>query len=106
MNKMHNKISEEQVITILKTIFDPEIPANIYDMGFIYEINIDENNNIKVLMTLTAPNCPVAESLPIEVKQALDTLPDVGKTEIELTFEPPWDTDMMSPSAKLELGML
>ena len=96
----------DKIIVVLKNIFDPEIPVNIYDMGLIYEINIGENNDVNILMTLTSPNCPVAESLPVEVKKEISFLKEVNTVDVELTFEPPWSDEMMSEEAKLELGLL
>jgi FeS assembly SUF system protein len=93
-------------ILALQDIFDPEIPVNIYDLGLIYEVNVDPSNNIHVLMTLTSPSCPVAESLPGEVKTKLQEIEDVNEVEVELTFEPSWTTELMTEAAKLELGML
>jgi len=96
----------EKVVGVLCTIFDPEIPVDIYQLGLIYDVQVSTERDVHILMTLTSPNCPVAESLPQEVKEktrALDTVKDV---EVEITFDPPWDKDMMSEEAKLELGML
>ena len=101
-----NKELETRIIEEIKTIFDPEIPVNIYEIGLIYEINIDEENRVKILMTLTSPNCPVADSLPMEVKEKVNDIEGVAEAEIELTFDPPWDQDMLSEEAKLELGFL
>jgi FeS assembly SUF system protein len=107
---MDKKISkaelEKQVILVLKNIFDPEIPVNIYEIGLIYEIKIDDENNVHIVMTLTSPNCPVAESMPQEVKDMVGELNDVNSAEVELTFEPPWTQDMLSDEAKLDLGLL
>ncbi|MCX6231901.1 MAG: iron-sulfur cluster assembly protein [Bacteroidetes bacterium] len=97
---------EEAVINVLKTIYDPEIPVNIFDLGLIYEIIISENLAVKVIMTLTSPNCPVAESLPVEVKEKLNGIEGVSAAEVEIVFEPTWDKDMMSEEAKLDLGFL
>ncbi len=97
---------EEGVIGILNTIYDPEIPVNIYELGLIYEISISDNADVKVLMTLTSPNCPVAESMPQEVKDKVGMVSGVNSSEVELTFEPPWDQSMLSDEAKLELGFL
>lgn len=97
---------EIRVLEVLKDIYDPEIPVNIYDLGLIYEINIDDDANCKVVMTLTSPNCPVAESLPAEVKQRVGEVEGIIQSEVELTFEPPWTRDMMSEAAMLELGFL
>ena len=97
---------EANVITVLRTICDPEIPVNVYDLGLIYEISINDQADVKVLMTLTSPNCPVAESLPQEVKDKVNMVKNLRSAEVELTFEPPWDQDMLSEEAKLELGFL
>ena len=97
---------KNEAITVIQDIFDPEIPVNIYDLGLIYEVNVDPSNNIHVLMTLTSPSCPVAESLPGEVKTKLKEIIGVNEVEVELTFEPPWTTELMTEAAKLELGML
>ena len=96
----------ENIVKVLKTIFDPEIPVDIYELGLIYDVFVNENRDVKILMTLTSPNCPVAETLPMEVKEKVSSIDMVKDVEIELTFDPPWDKDMMSEEAKLELGML
>ncbi len=96
----------DQVVAVLKTIFDPEIPVDIYELGLIYDVFVNEDNDVKVLMTLTTPNCPVAETLPEEVKQKIQSIDVVNEAEVELTFDPPWTQDLMSEEAKLELGML
>lgn len=96
----------EAIIETLKTIFDPEIPVNIYELGLIYEVRVDDNSNAHVLMTLTTPNCPVAESLPEEVRQRVEDIDGINESHVELTFEPPWDKDMMSEAALLELGFI
>ncbi len=96
----------ENIVRTLKTIFDPEIPVDIYELGLIYDVFVNENYDVKILMTLTSPNCPVAETLPMEVKEKVSSINLVKDVEIELTFDPPWDKDMMSEEAKLELGML
>jgi FeS assembly SUF system protein len=95
----------ERVIETLKTCYDPEIPVDIYELGLIYEILIDDGNDVHVKMTLTSPACPVAETLPVEVEQKLKKIPDVNNAKVEITFNPPWEKDMMSEEAKLELGM-
>lgn len=92
-----------KVVETLKTCYDPEIPVDIWELGLIYEINID-GKKIHVKMTLTSPNCPVAESLPVEVENKLKTIAEVEEARVEIVFEPPWDKDMMSEAAKLELG--
>lgn len=97
---------EKQVIDVLQTIYDPEIPVNIWELGFIYKMDINQNNDVHILMTLTAPNCPVAESLPMEVKTRVSMIPGVGSVDVEVTFDPPWDMEMMTEAAKLELGLI
>jgi FeS assembly SUF system protein len=97
---------EEQVIDALKTVYDPEIPVNIYELGLIYDIDIDTEGNTKIAMTLTAPGCPVAGSMPEWVRSAVASVPGVESTEVEMVWEPPWTPEMMSMRAKLELNML
>tara|TARA_B100001173_G_C15931159_1_gene522811 strand:+ start:741 stop:1067 length:327 start_codon:yes stop_codon:yes gene_type:complete len=96
----------EKIVRVLKTIFDPEIPVDIYELGLIYDVFVNEEYEVKVLMTLTTPNCPVAETLPLEVEEKVKSLDDVKDAEVEITFDPPWSQDLMSDEAKLELGML
>ena len=96
----------EKIIRVLKTVFDPEIPVDIYELGLIYDVFVNEEYEVKVLMTLTTPNCPVAETLPLEVEEKVKSLDDVKDAEVEITFDPPWSKDLMSDEAKLELGML
>jgi len=96
----------ENIVSVLKTIYDPEIPVDIYELGLIYDVFVNEDCEVKILMTLTSPNCPVAETLPMEVKEKVSAIDMVKDVEMELTFDPPWDKDMMSEEAKLELGML
>jgi FeS assembly SUF system protein len=96
----------EAVIDALKEIYDPEIPVNIYDLGLIYDVKISPENHAKVLMTLTTPHCPVAESMPGEVELRVGAVPGIGDAEVELVWDPPWDPHKMSDEAKLELGML
>jgi FeS assembly SUF system protein len=96
---------KQQIIETLKTIFDPEIPVNIYEIGLIYEVNVDDDANAHVLMTLTSPMCPVAESLPPEVEEKVAAVDGVTSAKVEVTWDPPWDPEMMSEAAKLELGM-
>ncbi len=97
---------EAEVIKALKEVYDPEIPVNIYDLGLIYELNIDENKNVEITMTLTAPNCPIADQLVQYVQQRVEQVEDVNKVAINLVFDPPWNVDMMSDEAKLQLGYL
>ena len=96
----------EQVVEVLRTIYDPEIPVDIYELGLIYDVQVSSDLDIKILMTLTSPNCPVAESLPEEVKERVRSIGDVQEVEVEITFDPPWTKDMMSEEAKPELGFL
>jgi len=96
---------KDKVIAEIKKIYDPEIPVNIYELGLIYDIKIDEKNNVKVNMTLTTPNCPVAESLPKEVKDSIMEIKEVNKVDLDLVWDPPWDKSMMSEAAKLELNL-
>jgi len=105
-NKDQIRYLEDRVAEEMRQIFDPEIPVNIYDLGLIYGIEVTENLDVKLTMTLTSPNCPEAESLPVAVENAIKSIRGVKSTEVILTFEPPWDKDMMSESAMLELGFL
>ncbi|MFW6060744.1 MAG: SUF system Fe-S cluster assembly protein [Phycisphaeraceae bacterium] len=98
--------TEEKIIAALKQVYDPEIPVDIYELGLIYDIDIDESKKVHVRMTLTSPACPVAEQLPGEVRAAVERVPEVTGAEIELTFEPPWSMEMMSEEAKLMLGFM
>ena len=96
----------EKIVRVIKTIFDPEIPVDIYELGLIYDVFVNEDYEVKGLMTLTTPNCPVAETLPLEVEEKIKSLDAVKDAEVEITFDPPWTQDLMSEEAKLELGML
>ena len=96
----------EEVIKVLKTIYDPEIPVDIYELGLIYDVQISDEGEAKVLMTLTTPNCPVAESLPMEVEEKVGEIEGITKSKVEITFEPEWEKDMMSEEAKFEFGLL
>ena len=104
--KFDPNVIGEKIITTIKTIFDPEIPVDIYELGLIYDIMVNENFDVKILMTLTTPNCPVAETLPVDVEEKVKTVEGVKDVEVEITFEPPWSQDLMSDEAKLELGIL
>lgn len=107
---MSETLTQEQIkyaiIDVLKTVFDPEIPVNIYDLGLIYEINVFPDFNVEVVMTLTSPNCPVAGTLPGDVEQKVRSVSGVNEVTIELVFEPAWNQEMMSEEAKLELGFM
>ena len=96
---------KEKIIKEIKKIYDPEIPVNIYELGLIYEIKVEKDNNVKVKMTLTTPNCPVAESLPKEVKDSIMQVKEVNDVDLELVWDPPWDKSMMSEAAKLEQNL-
>lgn len=96
----------EEIINVLKTVYDPEIPVDIYELGLVYDVQISDDADVKIIMTLTTPNCPVAETLPQEVKDKVAEVENVKSVDLELTFEPSWDKDMMSEEAKFELGML
>ena len=96
----------ERVVQVLKTIYDPEIPVNIYELGLIYEIDIDNDSVAGIRMTLTSPNCPVAEDLPIEVHEKVKAIEGISDVKVTLTFEPPWDRNMISDAGLLELGFL
>ena len=97
---------ENKIVEALKTIYDPEIPVDVYELGLIYEVKIDTESNVSIEMTLTSPNCPVAESLPKEIEDKVAKVDGVKSPKVEIVFDPPWDKDMMSEEAKLELGFL
>lgn len=105
MSKEEIEQLKETVISVLKTIYDPEIPVDIWTLHLIYGVDVDEDGNVKILMTVTAPNCPVAEVLPGEVQQRVQAIMGVKKAEVELTFDPVWDISMLSDEAKAELGL-
>ena len=106
MTKMNTQDLGEKIVKELKSIFDPEIPVDIYELGLIYDVFVNEANEVKILMTLTSPNCTVAESLPQEVEEKIRSIDEVKTAEVEITFDPPWTKDLMSEEAKLELGFL
>lgn len=97
---------ESDIVMVLKNIYDPEIPVNIYELGLIYEIDVKDDYSVEVTMTLTAPNCPVADSLVEDVRDQVSTVEGVTKASVNLTFDPPWDQSMLTDEAKLELGLL
>jgi FeS assembly SUF system protein len=97
---------EMEIVNAIKTIYDPEIPVNIYDLGLIYEVNVEDGGKVRIVMTLTSPNCPVADSLPQEVQETVADLKGVTDVEVNMTFDPPWSRDMLSDEALLELGLL
>jgi len=100
------KVLEEKIINVIKTIYDPEIPVDIFELGLIYEIKIDDKLNVEVEMTLTSPNCPVAESMPLDVENKVGSVFGVTSSKVNIVFDPPWEKDMMSEEAMLELGFL
>ncbi|MDC1194048.1 SUF system Fe-S cluster assembly protein [Crocinitomicaceae bacterium] len=97
---------ENTIVDVLKTIYDPEIPVDVYELGLIYEVKIDAKKNVEIEMTLTSPNCPVAESMPKEVEDKVAAIEGIISSKVNIVFDPPWDKDMMSEEAKLELGFL
>lgn len=98
--------TEEKIVEMLKTVYDPEIPVNVYDLGLIYNIEVDDEKNVKIDMTLTAPNCPAVDFIIEDVRMKVESVADVKSVDIQIVFEPEWDKDMMSEEAKLELGFL
>ena len=103
---METDVLRDKVIDVIRSIYDPEIPVNIYDLGLIYRVDILPINNVQITMTLTAPSCPAAQSLPVEVDQKVRALQDVNDVHVQVTWDPPWDKSMMSEEAQLELGWL
>jgi FeS assembly SUF system protein len=106
INNLSSPELEEKIINMLHSIYDPEIPVDIYELGLMYEIHISETNDVKIVMTLTSPACPVAETLPEEVKQKIQGIEGVSSADIQITFEPTWTQEMMSEVAKVELGFM
>jgi len=105
MDRAMNDSLRDQVIEALRDVYDPEIPVNIYEIGLVYEVDVNDDGSVRILMTLTSPTCPVAESLPPEVEQRVSEVDGVTSARVEITWDPPWDPDMMSEAAKLELGL-
>ncbi|HTD94287.1 MAG TPA: iron-sulfur cluster assembly protein [Chitinophagaceae bacterium] len=103
---MNTEALKEKIIAVLQNIFDPEIPVNIYELGLIYEINVLPINNVQIVMTLTSPACPAAQSLPVEVDQKVRQIEGVNDVHVAVTWTPTWDRSMMSEAAQLELGMM
>ena len=106
MESMNSLVIEAQVIEALRTIFDPEIPVNIYDLGLVYDVKVDAAGAVEIRMTLTSPQCPVAQSLPAEVQAKVKEVPGVTEAKVDVVWEPPWDPAKMSEAARLQLGML
>lgn len=106
-NMENNEITtEEKIVKMLRTVYDPEIPVNVYDLGLIYSVETDDENNVKIEMTLTAPNCPAADFIVEDIRMKIESIEEVKSVDIQLVFEPEWDKEMMSEEAKLELGLL
>ena len=106
MEQEEKKALEETIIQVIKTIYDPEIPVDIYELGLIYEVKIDDDVNVHIDMTLTSPNCPVAESMPADVRENVSGIEQVNEMSLEIVFDPTWDQSMMSEEAQIELGMI
>jgi len=106
MSDKETKNLGEEIIKEICEIYDPEIPVNIYELGLIYDVKISDDNDVMIEMTLTSPNCPVAESLPLEVEEKVGKINEINDVKVNIVFEPPWTKEMMSEEAKLELGML
>ena len=106
MDKNEKAELNDKIIRAIKTVYDPEIPVDVYELGLIYEINIKDNKDVHVLMTLTSPSCPAAESIPSDVKNRIEMIKEINDVDVEITFEPPYTSDLMSEEAKLELGFM
>ena len=106
MDKKEKSELNDKIIRAIKTVYDPEIPVDVYELGLIYQINIKENNDVHVLMTLTSPSCPAAESIPSDVKNRIEMIKEINDVDVEITFDPPYTSDLMSEEAKLELGFM
>lgn len=97
---------QDKIVVMLRTVYDPEIPVNIYDLGMIYDVDVDEGNNVTIEMTFTSPSCPAADFILMDVQMKIESIKEVNNVDINLTFDPPWDKSMMSEEAKLELGFM
>lgn len=97
---------QDKIVVMLRTVYDPEIPVNIYDLGLIYDVDIDDQNNVAIEMTFTSPACPAADFILMDVQMKVDSIPEINRVDINLTFDPPWDKSMLSEEALLELGMM
>ena len=106
MDKKETKKLNEKILRAIKTVYDPEIRVDVYELGLIYEINIKKNKDVHVLMTLTSPSCPAAESIPSDVKNRIEMIKEINEVDVEITFDPPYTSDLMSEEAKLELGFM
>ena len=106
MDKKEKAELNDKIIRAIKTVYDPEIPVDVYELGLIYEIDIKDNKDVHVLMTLTSPSCPAADSIPSDVKNRIEMIKEINDVDVEITFEPPYTSDLMSEEAKLELGFM
>ena len=106
MDKKEKAELSDKIIRAIKTVYDPEIPVDVYELGLIYEIDIKDNKDVHVLMTLTSPSCPAAESIPSDVKNRIEMIKEINDVDVEITFDPPYTSDLMSEEAKLELGFM
>ena len=106
MDKKEKSELNDKIIRAIKTVYDPEIPVDVYELGLIYEIDIKDNKDVHVLMTLTSPSCPAAESIPSDVKNRIEMIKEINDVDVEITFDPPYTSDLMSEEAKLELGFM
>ena len=106
MDKKEKAELNNKIIRAIKTVYDPEIPVDVYELGLIYEIHIKDNKDVHVLMTLTSPSCPAAESIPSDVKNRIEMIKEINDVDVEITFDPPYTSDLMSEEAKLELGFM
>ena len=106
MDKKEKAELNDKIIRAIKTVYDPEIPVDVYELGLIYDIDIKDNKDVHVLMTLTSPSCPAAESIPSDVKNRIEMIKEINDVDVEITFEPPYTSDLMSEEAKLELGFM
>ncbi|HHT30199.1 MULTISPECIES: metal-sulfur cluster assembly factor [Petrimonas] len=105
MNEELQKL-QDKIVVLLRTVYDPEIPVNIYDLGLIYDVDIDDANNVTIEMTFTSPSCPAADFILMDIQMKIESIPEVNRVDINLTFDPPWDKSMMSEEALLELGFM
>lgn len=106
MSKKKDSELKDKIVRAIKTVFDPEIPVDVYELGLIYDIQINSDNNVHIIMTLTSPNCPAAETIPADVKNRVEMIKEINEVEVEITFDPPYSQELMSEEAKLELGFM
>ena len=106
MSEKKDSELKDKIVRAIKTVFDPEIPVDVYELGLIYDIQINSGNNVHILMTLTSPNCPASETIPADVKNRVEMIKEINEVEVEITFDPPYSQELMSEEAKLELGFM